>query len=134
MASFGFVPNRLYAKFVLVQRAINAQFDCKRLGLELHRSGKLARALRQNVEQSLLQSATLVALPLFIVIVAEVNDIFARDVSRSAWRRKHFTLHHGFDFTGNFDQKFFGRAARVRLLVDFLENVVGRLAVNPVSN
>src|SRR5205807_3850538 len=99
-----------------------------------HRSGKLARAFRQDMEQSLLQSATLVALPLFIVIVAEVNDVLARNVGWTARRREHFTLHRGFDFAGNTDEKFFRRAARVRLLVDFFKNVVSRLAVNPMSN
>ena len=133
MARFSLVPYGLDAKLAFVQRAVNAQFDRKRLRLQLHRAGQLARALRQNVKESLLQAAALVALPFLVVVAAEIDDVFARNVGRTAGRREHLALHAGFDFARDLDEKFFPDAPRARVLVGLFQKIVGGLAVNPAS-
>src|SRR6476660_3069417 len=75
------IPNRLHTKLAFVQRAIHTQLNCKRLDGELRGPTQLTRTLRKNVKQSLLEPATLIALPLLVVIGAEVNNVFARNVS-----------------------------------------------------
>ena len=70
-----------------------------------------AGALRKHVKKSLLESAAFVALPVFIVVGAEIDDVFARYVSWTTWRREHLALHRRFHFAGDLHQKFFPNAS-----------------------
>ena len=86
------------------------------------------------MKQSLLQAAALVALPIPVVVVAEIDDIFARNVGWTAGRREHLALHAGFNFARDLYQKLFPDAPRLSMLVSLFQNVVGCLAVDPASN
>ena len=134
MARFGFIPNRLHAELAFVERAVDAQFDRERLGLQLNRSGQLARAFGQNMKQSLLQAAPFVALPFLVVVIAEIDDVFARNVGWTTGRREHLALHTGFDFARDLYQKLFPDAARLCVLVRLFKYVGGGFTVDPTSD
>ncbi len=85
------------------------------------------------MEESLLQATTLVALPFLVVIVAEIDDVFARNVGRTAGRCEHLALHYALDFARDLDEKFFPDAPWARVLVGFFQKIVGGLAVNPAA-
>src|SRR5262249_4140292 len=89
---------------------------------------------RQNVKQALFQAASFVALPIFVVIIAEVNDVFARDISWSAGRSEHLALHAGFNLARNLYEKFFPLPARPRMFFGFFQNVVGGFTINPTAD
>ena len=86
------------------------------------------------MKQSLLETAALVALPVFVVFGAEVDDVFARNVGETAGRRKHLTLHHGLNLARDLHQKFFPDAARFGVFVGSFKQVFALLTVDPFSN
>ena len=86
------------------------------------------------MKQSLLQAAALIALPIPVVVVAEIDNIFARNVGWTTGRREHLALHAGFDFTRDLYQKFFPHAARLCVVFGFFKYVVGGFTVDPTSN
>jgi hypothetical protein len=86
------------------------------------------------VKETLLEAAALVALPILIVVVTQIDDVFARNVGWPTRWGEHLALHTGLDFARDLHQKFFPLAARPCVFVGFLENVVGGLAVDPTSD
>src|SRR5205085_10740958 len=128
------LPDGLDAELALVERAVNAQLDGEGFRGELRLTRKLARALREDVVESLFESATLLALPLLVVLVREEDDVLGRDVGRPARRREHLALHDRLDLARDPHQKVLPDAARPRLLVHLRERVVGNFTVNPASN
>src|SRR5690242_13519380 len=85
------------------------------------------------MKQTLFEPATLVALPLFVVVGTEIDDVFARNVGWTTGRREHLALHRGLDFARDLHQKLFPNPARFRVLVGGFEQVFARLAVDPFS-
>src|SRR5689334_1247566 len=85
------------------------------------------------MKQTLFESAAFIALPLFVVVRTEIDDVLARNVGWTTRRREHFTLHRGLDFARDLHQKLFPNAARFRVLVGGFEQVFARLAVDPFS-
>src|SRR5215813_4176941 len=86
------------------------------------------------MKQSLLQTSSLVALPIFIVFRAQIDYVLTRDVGRTTRRRKHLALHCGFNFTGDLYQKLLPDSPRLRMFVCCFKQILASLAVYPLSN
>src|SRR5262249_12712612 len=129
-----FIPNRLHAKLTLIQRSVHPQFDRKRLDRELRGPTQFTRTLRQNMKQSLFKPTTLIALPLLVVVGAEVNDVLARNVGWTTRRCEHLALHGRFHFARDLHQKLFPNASRFGVFVGGLQQVLAGLAVYPFSD
>ena len=86
------------------------------------------------MKKPLLEAASLIALPLFVVVVAEVDDILARNVSRATGRGEHLALHARLDLARNLYEKLFPHATRFSVLVRFFQDIVGTLTVDPTSD
>src|SRR5437868_4260136 len=67
------------------------------------------------MKQAALQALALFALPVGIVGGAEKDDVFARHISRPAWRREHLAPHDLFDLARHRNQKVIPLRARARL-------------------
>src|ERR1044072_4133207 len=85
------------------------------------------------MKQTLFELAAFVALPLFVVIRTEIDDVVAGNVGGPSGRREHLALHRGLDFARDLHQKLFPNAARLRVLVGGFKQVFARLAVDPFS-
>src|SRR5215203_748170 len=86
--------------------------------------------------KTLLKPAAFCALPVFIVFVREKNRVFGRNNRRALGQWNHLVLHDGFDFAGDFNDKFFRLTARFDLCIagGFFQNKLAGFAVNPSSN
>jgi hypothetical protein len=84
--------------------------------------------------QALLQTASFLATPFFVIIRAKINDIFAGDEGLTAGRREHFMLHHALDFARDAYKEFLPDATGLPLLVNRRERVSARLPINPPPN
>ena len=65
----------------------------------------------------LFETAPLYPLPFFIVFLGEEYQILGRYYRGSVRQRYHFTLHHVFYVSCQFDNKFFSLAARFDLCI-----------------
>src|SRR5262244_2349702 len=101
MSAFRLIPERLDSELAFLQGAIDTKLNRKGLHGKLSRPAKLARALRKNVKQTLLEPATFIALPIFVVLRTEIDDVFARDIGGTTRRGKHLPLHYGLDLASN---------------------------------
>src|SRR5215213_6725841 len=128
------LPDGLHAELPLLKRAVYAQLDGERLGRQLRLPRQLARALGEDVIQTLFEPAALLALPLLVVLVREVDDVLGRYEGGAAGRREHLALHDGLDLARDLDEELLPDAARPRLLADLRERVVRDLAVNPTPD
>ena len=86
------------------------------------------------MKQALFQAAPLVTLPLFIVVGAEVNDVFARNVGWTTGRSEHLALHRRFDFARDLYQKLFPNTSWLRVLVGSFEQILASFTVYPFPN
>src|SRR4029453_851731 len=106
---------------------------CKRLNCQLRRATELPRTFREYVKETLFKAPSFVALPVFIVFGAQVDDVFTRNVCRTTGRSKHLTLHRRFDFTSDLDEELLPNATRLRMLVGCFQQVFASFSVNPFS-
>ena len=86
------------------------------------------------MEESLLQAAPFVALPVFIVVGTEIDNVFAWNVCRTAGRSKHLALHDGLNFAGNLNQELFPDSPRPSGVVGSFQQTFAAFAVYPFSN
>ena len=86
------------------------------------------------MEESLLESAAFVALPVFVILSTQIDDVFAGNVGWATGRRKHLALHHRLDLAGNLYQKLFPDAAWFCMLVCGFEQISSGFPVDPFSD
>src|SRR6188474_2331629 len=107
MAAFGFIPNTLDPKLPLLQRTVYAELHGKRLGCKWSRATQFLGPFGEHMEQPLLQAASLVALPVFVVLGAQIDHVLARYIGWPTGRGKHLALHHGLNLARNLHQELF---------------------------
>src|SRR6185503_9734604 len=74
-----------------------------------------------------------VALPVFVVVGTEINNVLARNIGWTTGRREHFALHGRFNFARDLYQKLFPNAPWLGMLVSGLEQVFAGFTVDPSS-
>jgi len=78
VAALGFIPNTLHAKLALLKGAVYAEFHRKRFGCQGNCATQFFGSFGEHMEETLFEPTALVALPVFVVLGAQVNDILAR--------------------------------------------------------